>query len=88
LQVQGEPVDIGRGRQLVLRTEGDLAKMDLFFGLQGVSLARLDLRNQLGRLKSLNFDSQTVWPEADRLPAGFDPGRLLEEERRSRASWS
>ena len=53
--------------------------MDLFFGLQGVSLARLDLRDQLGRLKSLNFDSQTVWPEADRLPAGFDPRRLLEE---------
>jgi hypothetical protein len=79
LQVEGQPVDIGRERQRVLRTLDDLGKLDSFWGLAGVSLAKLDLRDQLKAVSKLTFDSQTVWPAADRLPTGFDPARLLEE---------
>lgn len=79
LQVEGRPVDIGRERQLVLRTVDDLAKLDSFWGLAGVSLARLDLRDQLKALNNLTFDSRTVWPAADKLPVGFHPTQLLED---------
>ncbi len=79
LQVEGRPVDIGREQQRVLRTLDDLGKLDSFWGLAGVSLAKLDLRDQLKAVSKYTFDSQTVWPAADRLPAGFDPARLLEE---------
>jgi hypothetical protein len=79
LQAGGRAVDIGRGRQVVLRTVDDLKKPDHFRGLAGMSLAKLDLRDQLEVLNGLSFDSQTAWPGADRLPAGFDPARLLED---------
>jgi subtilisin family serine protease len=79
IQVAGETVDIGRERTIVLRTESDLKKMDAFWGLCGNSLARLDLRNLGETLSRLSFDSQTMWPQADKLPEGFSPQRLLEE---------
>jgi hypothetical protein len=79
LNVQGKSVDIGRDRQIVLRTEDDLNKLDSFWGLADVSLAKLDLRAHLLQLSGLTFDSLTVWPGPERLPAGFDPTRLLEE---------
>jgi hypothetical protein len=79
LRVEGKAVDIGSERQVVLRTVDDLSKLDSFWGLAGVSVAKLDLRDQLSSLGKWTFDSRTVWPGADRLPAGFDPARLLEE---------
>jgi subtilisin family serine protease len=75
----GGGIDIGQDRQVELRTEADLAKFDAFWGFAGVSLARLDLRNHEAVLRKMEFDSRTRWPSADRLPAGFDPNRLLEE---------
>ncbi len=72
-------LDIGSGRTVVLRNEGDLRKFDLFWGLTNASLVRLDLRQHRTRLDQLPFDSRTVWPAADRLPDGFDPARLLED---------
>ena len=72
-------MDIGRERQLVLRTVDDLGKLDSFRGISGVSLAKLDLRDNSKDLSKWTFDSRTVWPAADRLPVGFDPARLLEE---------
>ncbi len=79
LRVDGQPVDIGRERQLVLRTVDDLDKLDTFWGLAGVSLASLDLRDQSKALNRLTFDSRTVWPAEEKLPAGFAPARLLRE---------
>ncbi len=78
LQVDGQTLDIGRDRPLVLRTVDDLGKLDGFRGLSGVSLAKLDLRDQSKAVNALTFDSRTVWPAGDKLPAGFDPVRLLE----------
>ena len=79
LRVAGAEVDIGRGRQIVLRTVDDLKKLDSFWGLAGMSAARLDLREQLSRLSNLTLDSGTVWPGQDRLPEGFNPVDLLEQ---------
>jgi hypothetical protein len=76
---KGGPIDIGQDRQVVLRSEADLAKFDPFRGLAGVSLARLDLREHRGTLERMPFDSRTVWPPPDRLPEDFDPARRLEE---------
>jgi hypothetical protein len=72
-------VDIGCERQLVLRTVDDFSKLDSFWGLAGVSMAKLDLRNQMKAVSKFTFDSRTVWPAQDKLPTGFEPARLLEE---------
>jgi hypothetical protein len=69
----GKSLDIGQDRRLTLRTVADLAKMDTFWGVAGVSLAGLDLTGQMARLNELPFDSRTQWPPADKLPKGFDP---------------
>jgi len=79
LRAAGEELDIGQGKQLNLRTVGDLRKLDSFWGLAGVSVAKLDLRDQASKLSALTFDSLTVWPPGDQLPAGFNPRTLLEQ---------
>ncbi|OHB72956.1 MAG: hypothetical protein A2Z25_13370 [Planctomycetes bacterium RBG_16_55_9] len=75
----GKGVDIGQERQLILRNEGDLNRLDTFWGYAGVSLARLDLRSHLDILEKMPFDSRTVWPESDKMPMDFNPATLLEE---------
>jgi len=77
--VHGQGIDIGQRRQIVLRDTEDLKKFDRFWGLCNVSLAKLDLRNHLEFLRTMPFDSRTVWPDASRLPAGFDPAKVLEQ---------
>lgn len=77
--VHGEGIDIGQQRQIVLRDTDDLKKFDRFWGLCNVSLARLDLRDHLEFLRTMPFDSRTVWPDASKLPAGFDPVQVLEQ---------
>lgn len=79
LQVDGNTVDIGENRLVVLRTQEDLKLVDSFYSLCNVSLAKLDLRGQEATLRSLAFDTRTVWPAKDRQPQGFDPARLMEE---------
>jgi subtilase family protein len=73
--------DIGAGRVVVLRTLADLSRLDSWTALRGVSLERLDLRDQGERLAAMNFDTRTVWPPGDRLPAGFDPAARMEAGR-------
>ena len=75
----GKRIDIGQERQVVLRNEGDLEHLDSFWGFAGMSLTRLDLRGHIALLEKMPFDSQTIWPDADRMPKGFDPAKLLEE---------
>ncbi|MEW6251171.1 MAG: S8/S53 family peptidase [Planctomycetota bacterium] len=72
-------LDIGRDRPLVLRGLTDLANAVTMWGVAGASLVRLDLRESVKSLCGLTFDTRTQWPPADRLPAGFDPARLLED---------
>ena len=82
LPLGGRRVDIGIFRPLVLRNENDLARIDPFEGLVGninnVSLVKLDFKNHAELLDKMRFDSQTEWPEPDKMPEGFDPVRLLE----------
>jgi hypothetical protein len=75
---EGRRIDIGRNRQVVLRHEGDLDKLGSFGGLSDVDLSWLDLSQKGDILKTLSFDSLTVWPPSDRLPPDFDPAKLLE----------
>ena len=79
LRQDGEAIDIGEGRTIVLADEHDLVKFDSFQGFAGVSLVNLDLREHAGLLATMPFDSRTVWPKADRLPVGFEPARRLED---------
>lgn len=79
LSVEGRPLDIGRGKPVILRRPTDLAKLDTFFGVAGMSLVKLDLTEQMSRLNELPFDNQTKWPSADKLPKGFAPAALLED---------
>jgi serine protease AprX len=79
VSAEGKQLDIGQKRQVVLRNERDLNRLDSFWGFANVSLARLDLRSHLELLETMPFDSQTIWPESDKMPNGFDPAALLEE---------
>jgi serine protease AprX len=79
LKAGGKGIDIGQERKIVLRNEGDLDKFDPFWGFANVSLARLDLRGHIELLEKMPFDTQTIWPESDKMPEGFDPVTLLEE---------
>ncbi len=42
------------------------------------NLSALDLTQSLEGLLTSDFDSQTVWPPAEKLPAGFDPQKIME----------
>jgi hypothetical protein len=46
--------------------------------LRGCDLRKLDLRKSAADLYYADFDMETKWPSADRMPAGFDPRRILE----------
>lgn len=77
----GKNFDIGQQKKLKLRTNADLKKIDRFWGLQNISLVKLDLTREKEFLESMSFDSLTEWPEPDRLPSGFDPAGLLESSK-------
>jgi hypothetical protein len=49
-------------------TNTDAFQLDL----RGRDLTALDLRDRLGDLLYCTFDDLTVWPPAERMPAGFD----------------
>lgn len=42
------------------------------------NLSALDLTQSLAGLLYSNFDTKTVWPQAGKLPAGFDPQKIME----------
>jgi len=53
--------------------------MDPFqMDLRGMDLSSLDLRNSLNELQHALFDDETVWPPSERMPAGFDAGRIMD----------
>ncbi|NIO48974.1 MAG: hypothetical protein GTN73_06015 [Candidatus Aminicenantes bacterium] len=79
LKINSKEVDIGKGKKVILRNNGDLAKLDSFNGFQNVSLINCDLRDKAELLESMRFDSLTEWPAPDKLPEGFFPQELLEE---------
>ncbi len=41
-------------------------------------LSGMDLRDSLANLQYATFDDGTMWPPAEKMPAGFDPKRILE----------
>ncbi len=46
--------------------------------LRSADASRLDLRNLAADLEHANYDSQTIWPPKDQMPATFDAVRVLE----------
>jgi hypothetical protein len=46
--------------------------------LRGQDVSRFDLEGQAEVLRLADFDSQTRWPSPERMPAGFDPERVME----------
>lgn len=79
LSIKGEEVDIGgvlQGeRQIIVRNIADFHEI----GLWNVDLRNLDLSGEGDYLNGEDFDSLTQWPGPEKLPAGFDPKKLLEE---------
>jgi beta-lactamase regulating signal transducer with metallopeptidase domain len=78
LSCEGRGIDIGQNRPVVLRNEGDLEKFGTFWGYSGVDLSRLDLSKKGDLLKTMSFDSRTVWPKPNHLPPDFDPRAVME----------
>jgi hypothetical protein len=77
--IKGKDIDIGgvlQGqRQVVVRSIADFHEI----GLENVNLKNLDLSGEGDYLKGEDFDSLTQWPDPEKLPAGFNPQKLLEE---------
>jgi subtilisin family serine protease len=74
-----EMIDIGRGKPIAPRSVKDLAKFNDMWGLSGVVLSKLDLKTAAKTLGSMTFDTRTVWPPVERMPAGFDPAKIIED---------
>ncbi len=45
---------------------------------RSANLTKLDLSQSLEGLLFSDFDSKTTWPSPDRMPAGFDPQKIME----------
>lgn len=78
ISYRGKGLDIGREKKITPRILKDLKKLNSFEGFQNISLIKLDLRSQKDILLKTCFDTLTEWPEASRLPEGFNPAQLLE----------
>ena len=79
IKINGKWIELGEEELLVLRTTQDLKKLNEFTGLQSISLKKLDLTKEYDNFKNFNFDSLTQWPGPEKLPAGFNPKKLLED---------
>jgi len=67
----------GRGSLQVLPAYNIANRRDIFqVDLRGYDLRALDVGGRLADLLMAHFDLGTRWPR--RLPAGFDPGRIME----------
>lgn len=79
LSIKGKELDIGgilQGeRQVIVKNIQDFKKIEL----RNVDLRNLNLIDEGDYLKDQDFDSLTQWPGPEKLPAGFDPKKLLEE---------
>lgn len=77
--VQREPGPVNRYRGKITRLEPvyDNHAQLWRFDLRGVDLSDLDLRGAAGDLMGSSFDSQTVWPPAERMPQDFSPDQIL-----------
>jgi hypothetical protein len=62
------------GLPVVNLSAGDPFQADL----RGADLSALDLRNSKQDLLYSMWDTRTIWPPADRMPAGFDPDQIME----------
>jgi hypothetical protein len=62
-------------RQVIVRNIDDFREIEL----RNVDLRNLNLAGEGNYLKDQDFDSLTKWPGLERLPAGFDPKKLLED---------
>jgi serine protease AprX len=80
LIVRGKKRNIGQGGVVALQSVSELARIG-FGGLAGISLLALDLRGQGAVLSEMTFDTQTIWPPTERMPAGFNPAIRLEERK-------
>lgn len=81
IQKDGINIDIGRARKLILRSNKDFNRINSFSGLCNVSLKNIDLHSELNFINKFSFDNLTEWPEKNKLPAGFEPDKLLENHK-------
>ncbi len=57
----------------------DPASQDAFqIDFRGANLCALDLTNRMADLPYASWDTNTIWPPAERMPEGFDPAAVTE----------
>ncbi|MGD0172929.1 MAG: S8/S53 family peptidase [Anaerolineales bacterium] len=72
------PTDYRVGELSVLPVFNPTVEDAFQVDLRGADLSTLDLRNSQPELRYSIFDSRTVWPPPDRMPACFDPVQIME----------
>ena len=48
------------------------------YDFRSSDLSKLDFTDSLNVLNESDFDSKTVWPSSEKLPAGFSPAQIME----------
>ncbi len=71
------PADFQRGSLHAIPTYNPDSDADWQVDLRSFDLSGADLRNSLNDLLQADFDDKTVWPPADRMPAGFDWKQIM-----------
>jgi hypothetical protein len=72
---------IGAAQTLTALPACNPARPHFSVDLRARDLSALDLRARAADLDCAAFDDRTVWPPPARLPAGFDPRRVVEASR-------
>jgi hypothetical protein len=72
----GEPVTVQKLTSIPAYTPNSGNPFQVF--LEDADLSAFDLRAEDEALSHACFNTNTVWPPADRMPSGFDPQKILE----------
>lgn len=72
-----EPTDWGRGKLAAVARYDPNSTNAFQVDLRGYDLSGLDLTDRAADLVHSSFDDGTQWPQAERMPEGFDPDRVV-----------
>ena len=67
----------GEGKGYSPGTVRPVRSVARFDDVRGKDMSKLDLTDRKNLISTLKFNQKTVWPESAKMPAGFDPNKVL-----------
>ncbi|MHC4558516.1 MAG: hypothetical protein ACYS80_14570, partial [Planctomycetota bacterium] len=62
-----------------LQTVRPITSVNKFDDVRYKDMSELDLSNRRGLVATLQFNQKSIWPEPTKMPAGWDPNKVLTE---------